>query len=346
MAGRERGDVVPANGRASGRASGRATARDVARRAGVSQSTVSYVLNDTPNQTISDATRQRVLAAAQELDYTPSAAARALRRGTSQIVLTVLPNAPIGYTIAEFIDRLTDVLEPEGYTVLYRRHRGEPMLQRFLSELAPAAIVNLAALPADDVERVTASGVPFVNSALDEAGHLDTRLSETEIGRLQAAHLLERGHRTLGYASPTYERVDYFMQGRLAGVRQVCAAAGLAEPAVVGVPLDVTGAAAAMARLRTEHPEVTAVCAYNDEIAFAVLAGMRVLGLRAPKDLALIGVDDVPLGAFVDPPLTTIDLGIGSMSDLIGALVLDRLAGRPAGPTIDAAMTLVRRDSV
>lgn len=77
----------------------RVTAKDVARRAGVSQSTVSYVLNDTPNQTISDDTKKRVRLAAEELNYMPSAAARTLRRGTSDTVLVIIRDAQIGRSL-------------------------------------------------------------------------------------------------------------------------------------------------------------------------------------------------------------------------------------------------------
>ena len=130
---------------------GRVTAKDVARAAGVSQSTVSYVLNNTANQTISAATRSRVLAAVEELGYAPSAAARALRTGTSSTVMIVLPDAPVGATIAQLIEVVSDALDPHGYTVLFRRHRGAELLEhgedgkkRIFSGLAIAAAPWLA----------------------------------------------------------------------------------------------------------------------------------------------------------------------------------------------------------
>src|SRR3954447_11730402 len=85
----------------------RVTATDVAREAGVSQATVSYVLNDTPGQTIPEQTRQRVRAAMDRLAYTPHAAARALRRGHSDTVLFVLPDWPLGASLVAVIEGLT-----------------------------------------------------------------------------------------------------------------------------------------------------------------------------------------------------------------------------------------------
>lgn len=324
----------------------RVTARDVARLAGVSQSTVSYVLNRTPNQTISEATRLRVQHAAEELRYAPSAAARALRLGSSQIVFVVLPDAPIGSTIARLIDQLTDLLEPHGYSVVYRRHRGAETLDRFMREAAPAAVANLTALTPEEEERIRSAGIPIVHAAVDSGRAGVLAISEAPVGRLQASHLVERGHRRLGYAASPDPRIGMFLEQRLRGVREVCRAAGLPEPKVVAVPLDVAAAIAAVAELRSDEEDpVTAVCAYNDEQAFALLAGMRVLGLRAPQDLAVIGVDDVPLAPFADPPLTTVDIHVNLISESLRTMVLDVVAGREVGDTVYSPATLVRRDS-
>lgn len=175
----------------------RVTAKDVALAAGVSQSTVSYVLNDNPDQTISQGTRERVLAAVDELGYAPSAAARALRRGTSSTVMLVLPDAPIGATIAQLIEEVADDLEPHGYSVVFRRHRDPALLDRAWREIMPAAILNLAAFGAEQADAMTAAGIPVLSSLLDDEGRATVSVPERSVGRLQAAHLLERGHRRL-----------------------------------------------------------------------------------------------------------------------------------------------------
>src|SRR3954452_6598558 len=90
----------------------RVTATDVAKEAGVSQATVSYVLNDTPGQTIPEATRQRVREAMGRLGYTPHGAARALRLGRSDAVLFVLPDWPLGPALISLVEGLTVALEP------------------------------------------------------------------------------------------------------------------------------------------------------------------------------------------------------------------------------------------
>ncbi|ELP67772.1 substrate-binding domain-containing protein [Streptomyces turgidiscabies] len=122
---------------------------------------------------------------------------------------------------------------------------------------------------------------------------------------LQARHLVP-AHVRLGYAVPDLTRLDVLVRPRLNGVRKVCDELGLPEPDVRTVPLETDGAAAAVKAWLAADPPVTAVCAFNDEAAMAVLAAPRSLGLRAPQDRAVIGVDDIPGAALAQPPLTTV----------------------------------------
>ncbi len=325
----------------------RVTAKDVALRAGVSQSTVSYVINDTPNQSIPESTRQRVLDAVRHLGYRPSAAARALRSGASRTVLIVLPDAPIGPSMAQLVELVSDALDPHGFTVVYRRHRGGQDLGRLWHELMPAAIVNLIVLPAEAEAEIVAAGIPVVGVHIDDAARGVVNSPQARIGALQVEHLRERGYRRFGYAAPPDHRVDLFYEARLAGVRAACARHGLPEPVVLPVPPEVAGAAeAARAWVGAVHP-VSAVCAYNDDVAFALLAGMRVRGLSAPTDLAVIGVDNQPLSPFASPPLTSVDIHVDRSAAQLSELVLARLVRDhvPSDVPEVAAVTLVVRET-
>lgn len=323
----------------------RVTARDVAQRAGVSQSTVSYVLNDTPNQTIPESTRARVREAAQDLGYRPSAAARALRRGASESVLVVLPDAPIGEAMAQALEAVSAVLEPHGLTVVYRRQKAGTGLTALWHELMPAAVASLVGLPIEESAEIEAAGIPVVGSSLDLDRPDTFTVPQEAIGRLHVAHLTSRGHRRIAFAASTDPAVGLFLHRRLRGVRHECAARGLPEPVVVDVPLTQEGATRAVRGL-VERPEPpTAISAYNDDIAFAVLAGMREAGLTAPDDLAVIGVDDLPLAPFAVPPLTSVDIHSDVVGREIGRMVLRRLKpglDLPA-PLHEAAIDLVQR---
>ncbi|SDD45195.1 transcriptional regulator, LacI family [Sanguibacter gelidistatuariae] len=303
----------------------RVTARDVARHAGVSQSTVSYVLNDTPNQTFPETTRAKVRQAARELGYTPSAAARALRRGTSESVLIVLPDAPVGENFARVIESITEVVEPHGYSVVYRRQKDARSLSSLWHELMPAAIANLAAFTIEEREKIEQAGIPVVASSLDIGDPQALSVPQMLVGRMHVKHLVERGHTRIAFAASADPMVGEFLTRRLEGVRAECEERGLPAPIVVAVPLDEDAAARAVSELVEGPDPVTAVSAYNDEVAFAILAGMRCHGLCAPDDLAVIGVDNISLAQFAVPPLTTVDIHADAIGRRVGRLLLGRL---------------------
>jgi DNA-binding LacI/PurR family transcriptional regulator len=172
-------------------------------------------------------------------------------------------------------------------------------------------------------------------------------IPEQRTGRLQVEHLAASGHRSLGYAWPDDPRVVTFARPRLDGVRQACADLGLAEPLVVPVPLSPDGVARALRAWRDAAPTaVTGICAYNDEIALAVLAGARGQGLDVPRDLAVIGVDDIPSAAVSLPALTTIRADMKILAGFIADSIVRKLAGRTAArrPGSDIHH-VIRRDS-
>jgi DNA-binding LacI/PurR family transcriptional regulator len=326
----------------------RVTATDVAREAGVSQATVSYVLNDTPGQSIPEGTRRRVREAMDKLGYTPHAAARALRLGRSDTVLFVLPDWPLGPALVSLIEGLSAGLEAHGLSLLTRRITATRPLAGTWRTLAPAAVVSLEALDGEEVRGMTESGIPVISMLVRRRaeGEGVLAVSHSLIGGLQLHHLAATGHRHIGYAAPDDPRVAVFRDLRLDGVRTAAFELGLPEPSVRVVPMDLAAAADAVLAWRAEEPAVTAVCAYNDDLAFALLAGMRSLGLSAPGDLAVIGVDDTPLAPFASPPLTTISQNSDAVVAYLTDAVLARIAGgQPPRPPRSEAVTLVVRES-
>lgn len=324
----------------------RPTATDVARRAGVSQATVSYVINNTPHQVIPESTRQRVLSAVAELGYTPSAAARMLVSGRSDVVLLLLPDWPIGLGVARLLDELSQAFAQHGLTfVIHPRVTARPVTELWKS-ITPAAVLTYERFPESDQAAIGAGGAELVRIA--SLGQDDETMDRghERTGRLQVEHLARAGHRHLGYAWPDDERVLYFARHRLAGVRAGCAELGLPEPRVMTVPLTVDGGAAAVDDWRGRSPAVTGVCAFNDEVALAVLAGARRLGVAIPGDLAVIGVDDIPAAALAAPPLTTVANNVTSTARDIVDAVLGRLSGDPpARPRPQPGNPVIARES-
>ena len=318
----------------------RSTSADVAREAGVSPTTVSYVMNNRPGQSIPEETRRRVLDAARRLEYHPLASARALAAGRSSLVLLSIPELPIGPSINRFVEELAASLAEHGLTLvthLMAAH-GRPLVE-VCATLDASAVLGFEAFEQETVDALHRLGVTVV---LPEAVEQSPLM--TDVGRLQAEHLIGRGHRRIGYALPEHPGYQQMARERLRGVQDVCAEAGLTAPLALTASLEIAESARAVAQWR--EAEVTAVCAFHDETAMGVLAGLRQLSLEAPSALAVIGVDDIPTARVAAPPLTTVRLDLHEAGRDRAQAVIARLAGRePEAAPHSVSLHLVQRES-
>ena len=322
---------VGSRGQAGGRTR-RANSVDVAREAGVSRATVSYVLNDNPHQSIPEETRDRVLRAAERLRYAPSAAARTLSRGRSDIVLYLLPpHLRLNTQFGDLLEHLSTHLAHAGLTLVVHPWSQELRpLTAIWSALSPVAVLAQQ-LTEDDINAMHAAGVQLVHSMLTAGDTVSQWVHQVqhEICGRQVDALAAAGHRQLGYAMPTDPRLHAEINLRMDGVRAACADRGLPEPFVHPVLANAADATAAVTAFRDHHPPVTGVCCYDDTTALALAAGLRTLGLSAPHDLAVVGVYDIPAAALADPPLTTVYIDSAAMAGYVAAALLNRLAGQP-----------------
>jgi DNA-binding LacI/PurR family transcriptional regulator len=278
------------------------TSADVARRAGVSRSTVSQVLNGHGHR-FPVSTRDRVQAAASELGYQPSAAGRALVRGASDIVVVLIPDVTFGPGLQDFLNGLTDELAGNGLTLLLRlASTSAESTEKMITGLRPAVVMSLLPLPGQLRDRIESRGVRLV-----EAGPPGDRNVNVEIGRAQALHLIERGYRQVAYAHLRDERRDSFGDARERGVAQACEQHGLPCPRVVRL---APSAPEAIGQLRALGAGLAIAC-YNDNVAAALLRGCQELGLRVPQDIALAGTDDTPIARLADPAITTFGYALG-----------------------------------
>lgn len=297
----------------------RITSADVAREAGVSQTTVSFVLNDTRGQTIPEGTRRRVLEAARRLDYRPRASARALASGRSDVVLLALPGVPISANLSRFIEQFAGALAEHGLSLVTHLAEGHGRpLPDLCAAVDASAVVSLIPFDEATAEALRRAGAEVVFGAGKQAA-ADLR----EIGLIQARHIMSLRRERLGYALPAEHPNAWRVQERLRGVAAACAQQGLAEPLALEVELDAANAALAVDRW--VGASVTGVCAYNDETAMAVLAGMHLRGLRAPDDLAVIGVGDVATARVSIPALSTIGFDYAEQGRELAQAVADRL---------------------
>lgn len=308
----------------------RVTSADVARESGLSRATVSFVLNDKPNQSIPPATRERVLKAAARLGYVPYAPARTLRSGRSDIVLLVLPPWPQGPAMNRLVDAAAEVLTEAGLTLVTHIHLGGPeRLAALITSLAPAAVAGMQPFAQEEQDVMRRAGVGLILPQPPPDHDLADSPWSRGVGRMQAEHLITRGHEQIAYALPDDPRLAELADSRLDGVVRACADAGLAPPLTAPVPLDADQAARTVARWRDSPTRPTAVCAFNDEVALALLAGMRAMDLSAPDDIAVIGSDDIPAAAFAAPPLTTVALDSGTLGADLARALQRSLDGEP-----------------
>ncbi|MGY1770922.1 substrate-binding domain-containing protein [Blastococcus sp. SYSU D00813] len=328
----------------------RATSADVAREAGVSRSTVSFVLNGTPGQTIPEATRRRVREAAARLRYAPSAEARTLSRGRSDVVLLYgAPQQPVTAAIGAFVEHLSAEFAGAGLTMLVHPWARRPDGDAWTA-VTPVAVLAWE-VAEDDVAAMRANGVGAVVSLDDAADPVARWLwgaREDAIAAAQVGRLVRAGHRRLGYAPPLDDRLADAGRRRLEALRRACTGHGLPEPVAVAPPPVGDGARPATEAVhawRAAEPAVTGVCAHDDVAALAVLAGLRAAGLSAPRDLAVVGVGDSPAAALADPPLTMVAVDAQATARHVAAVVTGLLAGRDLPPPPEA-VHVVERGSV
>jgi DNA-binding LacI/PurR family transcriptional regulator len=280
---------------------------DVARLAGVSQKTVSRVFNDEPY--VSADVRRRVLEAAEELGYRLNNAARALASGRTRAIGVVTLGTAL-YGPASLLVGIERAARDMGYALrVVNTVEGEPAgvggaMESLLEQGVDGIVVSepidegTAAVHVDVPVLVLGAPAVFTAPRVLTAG-VDSVL----LARAATEHLLDLGHATVHHlAGP---RRWYAARERLAGWRGVLAAHGRDQPpAVEGDWSAASGYAAG--RALSADSEVTAVFAANDDMAIGLIRALADAGRRVPDDVSVVGYDDIPVAAYVTPPLTTV----------------------------------------
>ena len=328
-----------------------ATAQEVARLAKVSQSAVSRTF--TPGASVSDATRERVVAAAKTLGYRPNALARSLITRRSHIVALVM-----GYLQNQFypqvIQQLSQLLQREGYHVLMfisDESETDGALAEILQYQVDAIVIASAMLSQNLAQQCVDSGVPVVlfNRLPDVDSARQDTISVTsdnhEGGRLVAELLVARGHRRLAFmaglenSSTSVERERGFTDGLRAAGQSVW------KRAVGHYSFERAQAAALELFQGRERPD--ALFAANDHMAIAAMDVLRhTLGLRVPEDVSVVGFDDVPQAAWAGYQLTTVVQDVPAMVAATVTLLKERMDDTESARSIVIDCRLVERGSV
>jgi DNA-binding LacI/PurR family transcriptional regulator len=310
---------------------------------GVSRATVGFVLNNTPGQSISEATRQRVLAEAARRGYRPNSAAQALASGHSRIVLFVLPDWPADFGMHQYLDEAAHVLGKAGYSlIMYTRYpsdRARPLWET----LDPEVVVGMFPFGEEEIAAMRASGVTRVYPGPGQPPPDEQPLVVAGT-ILQVEHLAGLGHRRLAFAAPADQRLAMIAEPRLQAARR--AAAGLGVELLDVRELEHRDSSARDAALAWHAAGVTAVVAYNDEIAALSVGGALRAGLSVPGDLAVIGHDDSPVSAAFVPALSSVRVDYAGMGRYVAWQAVHLADGRPL-PNIspDVTATVIARES-
>ena len=305
--------------------------RDVAALAGVSYQTVSRVLND--SESIKPTTRDKVLAAIEQLNYRPNQAARALATNRSRTIGVLSADAKAFWGPTTAITSIEQYAREAGYRISITNIGSSDTLSikagldHLLSQSIEALVVIAPQVRVFDVIRDLSLTVPFVT--LESTGR-DPRhsLSVDQIAgaRLATRHLIDLGHTEIVHISGPQHWIEAEarMQGYLA---EINAADLRVRAPILGDWSAHFGYYAGLELLRLR--DFTAVFAGNDQMALGFMHACRDMGLDIPGDISLVGFDDVPEAAHFPPPLTTVRQNFAEVGRRAVAMLLAELNGTP-----------------
>lgn len=302
------------------------TSADVAREAGVSRATVSYVLNDVAGKTITEATRAKVLAAADTLGYRPNVMARSLKRGHTGTLVLPMPGHELNFVMNKILSTLTEPLAELGLKVVpdfTRRADPAEQVEAWLA-LAPAAVLDLMLPHADPALALLKSlGVPVLSDAArNEPGWESSGDAFARDQRLlQLRYLIEQGHERILTIYPRQLPIDRRALRTLQSGQQAMAKKAGVTLEVLRLELDEL----ADAILALEELPAAIAC-HNDEYALVALTALQRRSVRVPQQVAVMGIDDLPICSVVSPAITTIRPDLVSYAHAVVEVVRAALA--------------------
>ncbi|MBZ0284831.1 MAG: LacI family transcriptional regulator [Anaerolineae bacterium] len=317
----------------------RATMADVANHAGVSRTTVSFVLNNVPDANIPEATRQRILQSARELDYAPNVQALNLATGRTMMIALVVRQTSeqmaADLFLGEFMRGATRIIEADDYHLLV--HAAEPdAVESTYGKLVRTHKVDglLVASPMvedPEVQLLHDEGTPIVlNGATDARDIASVDVDNVQGAYTAVRHLIELGHRRIGHISNapfSYTSSVY----RLAGYRQALHESGISydEQLVFAGEFTTESGYVAMQHLIDNPVLPTAVFIGSDVVAIGALDALHHHGLSIPRDMSVVSFDDILLSKYVRPALTTVHLPAYDLGRNAGEMILKIIRRQP-----------------
>lgn len=328
----------------------KATLQDVAQHAEVSTATVSRFLTDP--SLVREERRKRIEEAIAELGYLPHGAAQALASQRSRTIGAIVPtldNAIFARGIQAFQQRL----QTAGYTLLIASSNYSLDEERTQAETLIARGVDGMMLVGSDhherlYERLALMEIPYVNTWVFRPGseHPCVGFDNFSAATRQVSYLSDMGHTSFGVIAGITEDNDR-ARDRLDGVLHALKQRGiiLGEDRIHESPYDIAASRDVMKRLLLLSAPPTAVICGNDVIAYGALLECRSNGLDVPRDISVVGFDDLPLSQHIRPSLTTVHVPSNEMGSKAADYLLARLEGVATQERVELEANLILRDS-
>ncbi|NAZ81610.1 substrate-binding domain-containing protein [Kineococcus sp. R8] len=326
------------------------TITDVARLAGVSSSTVSYVLSG--KRSISATTRARVEKAVADLGYRPHAGARALASSRTNVLGVVVPlRADVNVNvIMQFVHTIATTARQHDHDVLLLTQEEDAGLQRVTSGALVDALIVMdieAEDPRVAVLRAIAAPSVLIGVPRDDRGLTCVDFDFEDAARAAVEHLAGLGHRVIGLlGSPpeTLRRRAAYAERVRGSFEAAAAAAGVAR-AAQACEVGTEGVRAALAALRAEQPELTGLVVHNEAALPALLAELARAKLRVPADVSVVTIGASDASLHLPQPLDSLDMPAREVGRVAVEMVMARLDGPVAAETRLLAAPLVERGS-
>jgi DNA-binding LacI/PurR family transcriptional regulator len=303
--------------------------KKLAEHLGLNPATVSVVLNEVPGRSIPQATRDRIKAAAKELNYHPSLLARSLRNRRTLSIGILVPELGDGYH-TQVMSGIGDHLMDAGYFYFTAHHRHRKSLVEEYSRMLLGR--GAEALIAIDTLLEHPFPVPVVAVAGHQSieGVTNVVIDHRFAAELALNHLYSLGHRRIAFMRGQSFSSD--SEERWLSLVHVARELGIPIRPELTVQLDRDMVSPELGypviqRLLSDRERFTAVVAFNDMSAIGAIRALQDFGLRVPADVSVIGFDDIKAAAFSNPRLTTIRQPLANMGRISAQCVLNRLHG-------------------
>jgi DNA-binding LacI/PurR family transcriptional regulator len=326
----------------------RVTIKHIAKAAKVSHTTVSRVFHQDPR--ISEPTKKRILRIAKQLNYRPNIMARGLVKKQTYLIGLVVPDIMSSF-FPEVIQGIEEVAAKEGYSIILSTSEGdtereiryiELLLNKGVDGLIISPVFGSDVIDLDEIISRDKKPVVYIGSQVKGVKGLFVSVNDEKIGYIATKHLLQLGHRNIVHLAGNPHIM--LSRQRLNGFQKALREFGLSPNGNRIIPsgFSFSSGAEAMNKILKMTPRPTAVYAVCDTAALGAMRVIRQANLLIPKDIALVGTDDLSITEIVEVPLTTVSQPKYQMGAVAAQKLIHKIAGIPVKDSVLETKLIIR----